>query len=382
MLDLVRGGTASSRADVARLLSMSASTASARVDALVRRGLLVEHSDSTARAGRRPRVLRLRPGLGSVAAVDLRHAVAHLTVADLSGEVLGSDRLPVSLDEGPRVVLGAVADAVLALASRSVTAPDEPSQERSGLQAVCVGVPGPVGPALDRVVAPARMPGWNGVDVAALGQELFGVPTLVENDVNLLAVGDHLQRPGADHRVVVTVDTGIGCGVVVDGRLHRGASGMAGDVSHTTVVGAPRVPCSCGRTACLDVIASGSALLSALGEAGVPTASMDELIRAVHDGHPLATGLVREAGERIGDVLSTVISFFNPAELVLAGPVSSLPPFVAALRSRVYASCLPATTASLAITRLADGGEATRAGAIRLAADHAFAAGPLAARVR
>jgi predicted NBD/HSP70 family sugar kinase len=370
VLDLIRSRPSTSRADVARLLSMSASTASARVDALVRRGLLAEQSDTGSRAGRRPRLLTLESGLGTVAAVDLRHDVARVALADLNGDVLATGQIPVSLDAGPRAVLGAVAESIRALA------------EGPGPQAVCVGVPGPVGPALDHVVSPARMPGWNGVDVAALGQEFFGVPTMVENDANLVAVGDHLRRSGSGHRVVVTVDTGIGCGVLVEGRLFRGACGMAGDISHTTVADAPEVPCSCGRTACLDVVASGSALLQALGAAGVPVTTMDDLIRMVHDGNPLATGLVREAGTRIGAVLGTVISFFNPSELVLAGPVSSLPTFMAALRSAVYDSCLPATTAALSITRVDDGAEATLAGAVRLATDQAFSAGPLAARLR
>ncbi|WP_185994442.1 ROK family transcriptional regulator [Nocardioides campestrisoli] len=371
VLDEVRSGRAASRADVARVLAVSASTASARVDALVRRGLLVEHSESGARVGRRPRRLSLRPGLGTVAAVELGPVRARTVLADLTGEVLCVGDVPVPLTRGPEEVLGAVAEALRA------QAPDD----RPPLHAVCVGVPGPVGPALDHVVAPARMPGWNGVDVAALGQRLFGVPTMVENDANLIAVGQHQHRPGGGQRVVVTVDAGIGCGVLVDGRLFRGASGMAGDISHTTVADAPEIPCSCGRTACLDVVASGSALLDSLTAAGVAAEGMDDLIRMVHDGQPLATGLVREAGERIGAVLSTVISFFNPDELVLAGPVSSLPTFMAALRSTVYASCLPATTASLTITRADDEGEATLAGAVRVAADKAFAEGPLAARI-
>lgn len=373
VLDLVRSGAATSRADVARLLAISASTASARVEALVRRGLLVESSESGARAGRRPRLLRLQPGLGAVAAVDVRPGSAHLALADLTGDVLATTEVPTSIDQGPRAVVGAVVAALGELGERG---------GEGALQAVCVAVPGPVGPALDHVVGPARMPGWNGVNIAALGEELFGVPTLVENDANLVALGDQLRRPGPGHRVVVTVDTGIGCGVLVEGRLFRGGTGMAGDVSHTTVPDAPEVPCSCGRTACLDVVASGSALLHALDAAGVPATTVDDLIRMVHDGHPLATGLVREAGERIGSVLSTVISFFNPTELVLAGPVSSLPTFMSALRSTVYASCLPATTAGLTITRVQDGGQATLAGAVRLAADKAFSAGPLAAKVR
>ncbi|WP_248579859.1 ROK family protein [Nocardioides sp. InS609-2] len=315
--------------------------------------------------------------------MDLRHDAARIVVADLSGDVLTTSEIAISIDRGPLAVLTAVAAVVSELLAAGENGGPELTERREypRLHAVCVGVPGPVGPALDQVIAPARMPGWNAVDVASLGQELFGVPTLVENDANLVAVGDHLCRSGSGHTVVVTVDTGIGCGVLVEGRLYRGASGMAGDVSHTIVAGAPEVPCSCGRTACLDVIASGSALLRALGAAGGDATTMDDLIRMVHDGHPLATGLVREAGERIGGVLSTVISFFNPTELVLAGPVSTLPTFMAALRSTVYASCLPATTASLTITRI-DGAEATLAGAVRLAADKAFISGPLAARVR
>lgn len=370
VLELVRLGTATSRADVARLLSISASTASTRVDALVRRGLLVEHARTEARAGRRPRLLALRPGLGTVAGVDLRHDAARIRVADLTGEPLATAEVPISLDKGAGAVLGEVAQVLRDLAG----APD--------LMAVCVAVPGPVGPTLDHVVAPARMPGWHGADVAALGQQLFGVATVLENDANLVAVGDHLRASGPGPKMVVTVDTGIGCGVLVEGRLFRGATGMAGDISHTAVPGAPEVPCSCGHTACLDVVASGSALLEALAAAGSDASTVEDLIRMVDDGHPLATGLVREAGERIGGVLSPVISFFNPTELVLAGPVSSLPTFMAALRSMVYASCLPATTASLSITRVDDAREATLAGAVHVAADKAFASGPLAVRIR
>ena len=372
VLDLVRTGAAASRAEVARITGMSPSTASTRVDALVRRGLLVEQEAAGhARAGRRPRHLALAQGLGSVACVNLGVDRATLHVDDLAGGDAVERHVDLDIATGPRAVLDALVEPLRELLAG-----------RPPLQAVCLGVPGPVGAGRDRVVSPARMPGWNGADVAALAQERLGVPVVVENDANLIALGENGRRaePHGD-LVVATVDAGIGCGFVVGGRLYRGADGMAGDVSHTVVPGGPDLPCSCGRTGCLDVVASGSALVAELRRQGGTATTPAELVGLAHDGDPLATRLLREAGQRVGTVLATVVSFLNPTDLVLTGPLADAPAFLSAVRSSVYDACLPATTASLTVSSLPDTAAATALGGLSLAAETAFERGPVADQV-
>lgn len=365
VLDLVRTGVATSRAELARLTGMSPSTASTRVDTLVRRGLLTEQVATDVSTGRRPRRLALAGGLGTVAYVDLRLTRSVVHVGDLAGGRQEQRDIDLRLDAGPGEVLDRVAGPLRELAA-----------DRPALQAVSLGVPGPVGADRASVVAPARMPGWNGVDVKAQAEALFGVPVVLENDANLIALGEHRRRSGPrGDLVVVIVDAGIGCGFIVGGGLYRGSGGMAGDISHTAVLGGPDIPCSCGRSGCLDVVASGSALLRALREAGGSATSTEELLGAAHDGDPVATGLLREAGQRVGVVLATVVSFLNPTDLVLAGPISGAPAFVSAVRSSVYDSCLPATTEGLDVSTLADTPVASALGGLSLATDAAFERG-------
>lgn len=374
VLDLIRSGAARSRADVARLAGISASTASARVDALIRRGVVCEEGIGPSSGGRRPRQLSVQPSLGTLAAIDLNADGAHLALADAAGRMLQLARVSFRLEDGPRSVLEKLAGELDRMRQTSDLPP---------LLAVVVGVPGPVGLGRDAVVSAARMPGWNGISLRDLGQTVFGVVTVVENDANLIALGEFILRGSTvGDLVAVKVGTGIGCGVVAGGKLYRGATGMAGDISHTTVLGAPSIPCSCGRTGCLDVVASGSALLIALREAGVNVRTDEDLLRLVHDAHPLATSLVREAGERVGVVLATVVSFFNPTCLVLAGHVTSAAAFVSAVTSTIYASCLPATTAGLQIAVSDDNTDAALHGAIRLALDAALASEAFTALVR
>lgn len=364
VLDLVRSRAATSRADIARLTGLSPSTASARVDTLLRRRLVREEGDGPSSGGRRPRRIVLDPGLGTVAAVDLSAHQAALGLVDAGGTLVAFAEVPVDLAEGP--------EATLATVTAHLERMREPGT--GPLMAACVGVPGPVAPGRDVVVSAARMPGWNGTDVRALVEARLHVPTVVENDANLVALGELALRPQVGGQVVaIKIDSGIGCGVVVDGALYRGASGMAGDISHSGVPGSPAVPCSCGRTGCLDVVASGSALVQALRDAGREVDTADDLVQLIRDADPLATNLLRESGERVGAVLATVVSFFNPSLLVLAGQVSSAAAFTSAVTSTIYASCLPATTESLEIAPSQDGVRAGVHGAARVALDTAFA---------
>jgi predicted NBD/HSP70 family sugar kinase len=351
VLALVRAGAAS-RADVARLAALSPTTVAARVESLVRAGYLREAGDGPSRGGRRPRRLEVSPELGVVVGVDLGVQHATFGLVDAAGTLLARRDVAAAVSDGPDAVLDAVVREIEAL--RAEHAPDVP------LLAACVGVPGPVDARTGRVVSPARMPGWNGTDVAGVLAPRLGVPVIVENDANLMALGEHAGS-GFDVEHLVFVK---------------------GDISHASVPDAPPVPCSCGRAGCLDAVASGAALVRQLQEAGAPVQGIDDLVALARDAHPEATNLLREAGARTGAVLSTIINFFNPDRLVVGGQLAEADAFVAGVRSAVYARCLPMVTDHLDVRSTRVGREAGIRGAARTALDHVLAPGAVDAALR
>jgi predicted NBD/HSP70 family sugar kinase len=194
------------------------------------------------------------------------------------------------------------------------------------------------------------MPGWDGLDVSAELTRLSGVPAVVDNDANLMALGEHIIRgEDVDDFVFIKAGSSIGGGVIVGGELHRGHHGMAGDISHVTVHGAPATPCSCGRNGCLDAVAGGAAIVASLQAASVAVSDTPQVLELARNGHPLATQMLREAGMRTGTVLATVVNFSNPQRIVLGGTLSEAGAFVGGVKSAIYTECLPLATDGLEI---------------------------------
>jgi predicted NBD/HSP70 family sugar kinase len=365
ILRLVRSGFATSRAEVAKVTGISASTAAARVDELVRLGYLREAGVGESRGGRKPQLVEISPNSGVVGGVDLGTDHASFGLFDLSGSMVSQRHLDMSIVDGPRAILSWILEQLRDLAGQ---APGSPV-----LRGIAIALPGPVDSRTGLLVSPSRMPGWNGVDVATLMTQLAGIPSLVDNDANLMGVGEYsLADPSVRHLVFVKAGSGIGCGVIVDGRLHHGSHGMAGDISHVAVPDSPHVLCGCGRYDCLDVIASGTAIVTKLREAGVDVEDTAKVLSLAKDAHPLTTRMLRDAGIRTGDVLATIINFFNPDQLVLGGSLSQAEAFIAGVRSAIYTQCLPMATDHLEIIVSRAGNLGGVRGAAQLILDHLF----------
>ncbi|MEU7893301.1 ROK family transcriptional regulator [Nonomuraea sp. NPDC049152] len=361
LLRLVATGQAESRADLARLSGLAASSVSLRVEELLEAGLLVEEGSGTSRGGRRPRRLRLAPSAGLLAVSDLGSHHVRLGLLDLSGTPLAVQERACDISAGPEAVLDWMADAFDDLLR---------THAPSGmpLRGVCTGIPGPVDPASGRVVGPSRMPGWNNYPVADHLGTRYDLPVLVENDANLMAVGEARSWPGSDNLMVLKAGTGIGCGVIVNGQLHRGR-GAAGDISHVRVRTDSSVMCSCGHPDCLEAYASGAALMSALAEAGIVVDRPADIIGLVSDAVPEATSLVRAAGRLIGEVLTVLVNFFNPDVIAVGGSLSAAEPLIAAIRAAVYERCLPLATRDLEIAPARAGKDVALLGAGALLLD-------------
>ena len=363
IVELIARGEAQSRSDLARLLQLAPSTVSLRVQELTDLGILHEEGVGESSGGRRPRILRLRGDRGSVLVADLGGGHARVGRVDLSGALLASTTIPVDVAEGPETTLSAVADAMRALAS-------EIDPEFRGIRGVGLALPGPVDVANGSVDQPSRMPGWPGFRVREWLANEFGVPAAVDNDANLMALGEHRAQFGTSrHSVTVKAGTAIGSGIIVDGRLHRGSTWAAGDVTHTRIDAADAVPCSCGNTGCLETVASGAGLVRQMNELGIPVRGTADVLALARDADPVATTLVRTAGTYLGQVLSTVVNFFNPDALFLTGAMSSSEPFLAAVRSRIYEGCHPLVTQRLRIEAATTGADAGLLGAAHLVLD-------------
>ena len=350
LLQLVRKTGPVSRTELARLSGLAVSTVSLRIEELIASGLIEEAGDGRSSGGRRPRLLRISSGGGVAVAADLGSQHARLSVVDMAGLELAGDEVPIAFDDGPEVVLTAVADRLAEMAR----------ERNAAVLGVGMGLPGPVEPTTGQVTSPSRMPGWHGMPVGDWLTQRFGAPAAVENDANLLALGEYRTRwaqDGIRHLVAVKVGRGIGCGIIADGAVHHGANGAAGDISHVRAVTldpeSARV-CECGRRGCLETIASGAALLRELAGNGVNLASTAELVEQVHRGDPDANLAVRNAGWHIGEVLSVVVKLFNPQVLALGGSLAAADPLVASVRAAIYERCLPMASEAVTIVTAAD----------------------------
>jgi predicted NBD/HSP70 family sugar kinase len=366
ILDLVRSGRARSRAEIARSTGLSPSTVAQRVDGLISAGLVREAGEGVSARGRRPRALEIDASAGVVCAVDLGAHHATFGLVDLSGRLLAVRSEPMDIADGPHRVMRWIVE----VADRLVAEQAAPGQLLRGYG---IGLPGPVDSITGEMVSPSRMPGWKGVDAAALLTDMTSLPVAVDNDANLMALGEHAALDAdAQHLVFVKAGSSIGCGVIAFGGLYHGHHGMAGDISHVTVPGGPQVLCSCGRIGCLDAVAGGAAIVTALRETGVDVADARDVVALARDAHPRATLMLREAGLRVGSVLATIMNFYNPQRLVLGGILGEAESFVAGVRSSIYSECLPMITDELEISVSVAKEKAGILGAAQLVLDAVF----------
>ncbi|MBC6463267.1 ROK family transcriptional regulator [Actinomadura sp. HBU206391] len=361
IMGLVASGQATSRAELSRLLGWAPSTVSAHVQELIDSGLLEESGEGRSRGGRRPRLLSVRSGDAVILGADLGGHHARIAAMDGSGRPQTIKDITLDIAAGPEPVLEQIGDAL-----------DELRAGRPVL-GTGIGLPGPVG--LDGVVVgPSRMPGWSGFSVRQWLAERFDSPLVVENDANLMAMGEAVARgPELRDFVFVKAGTGVGAAVVGDGRLHRGARGIAGDISHIRVPAGGDQPCSCGNFGCLETIASGAALVAAVRRDGGTVENTADLVRLARDGNPIVTTNLRFAGRQLGEVLATVVNFFNPQAVILGGALAGCDLFIAAARGVLYERCLPLTTQDLDIGESAAGPDAGLLGIGRLAIDQGLA---------
>jgi predicted NBD/HSP70 family sugar kinase len=363
VLRLLLDGQPRTRAELIDLSGLARSTVTGRIEELVAAGLVVPSGEAASTGGRPPARFRFNPTARLILAADV--GATHLSVAltDLTGEILDRSTMKLNIAEGPEAVLDAVVRtgrALLKSARRSM----------KDLAGTGVGLPGPVEHSTGRPNHPPIMPGWDAYDVVGrLSRELAGT-VLVDNDVNIMALGEHATAyADVEHLLFVKVATGIGAGVISGGRLHRGAQGAAGDIGHIQTPGHTEL-CRCGNTGCLEAVAAAPAIASRLGLKAATSRDIVELVRA---GNTAATQAVRQAGREIGTVLAAAVSLLNPSVIVVGGSLSQAgDSLLAGIREAIYARSLPLATTDLRVVTSRTGQDAALRGAATLVLQHAL----------
>lgn len=357
MLQTVFWSVGSSRHVLAGRLDCSKSKANALAAGLIEQGLLEETGLQASSGGRRPETLQLARGLGVVIGVDLGATSLDVAVMRPDLGVLAHHGEEADVRAGPGVVLARVRDLMRELLARCGVSPKK-------VIGIGLGVPGPVDFSSAQLVNPPLMPEWDSFSIRDYFGEAFSAPVFVDNDVNLMALGElwRLQR-SLQNFLVIKVGTGIGCGIVCHGEVYRGANGSAGDVGHICVdQSGPR--CHCGNLGCVETMAAAPAITRLATEAAQANESpaLAEVLRAngrltavdvgqaSRNGDAAANAIIQRAGSLIGQMLASVVNFFNPSHVFIGGGITQIGPlFLAAVRQSVYQRSLALSTRHLEI---------------------------------
>ena len=361
VLKLVRSGEANTRPELSRKSGLGRSVISQRLSELIESGLVTEGELGPSTGGRAPRELQFCTEAGLLLVAELGATSLSVGLADLNGRMIAHREEASDVAAGPDPILGRIEELFDTFIT---TLPAGPT----AIWGVGVGVPGPVEFATGRPVSPPIMPGWDGYDIRGRLSTRYRVPVWVDNEVNLMALGELRSGLGRGERdlIYLKVGTGIGAGLISGAQLHRGAQGCAGDVGHIAAFDGHGVVCRCGNTGCLEALAGGAALArdaAAAAESG-SSSYLRERVAAGHvvtardvaegatHGDATCHDLLIRSGTLIGQALSQLVNFFNPSLIVVGGGVAeSGDSFLAAIRQSVYSRSLPLATRDLRIAR-------------------------------
>jgi glucokinase len=273
------------------------------------------------------------PADALVIGIDLGGTKITTGLVECSGRLLARDYRETLAVHGPEAVIARMLDAVHTVLAQA-------GMGKEQVAALGVGSPGPLDIGAGVVVSPPNLPGWERVPLRQRLQDALGIPTFLENDANAAALGEYRfgAGQGCQHMVYVTASTGIGGGLILNGALYHGASDLAGEIGHMTILaGGPL--CGCGNRGCLEALASGTAIARRARESvarGVPTRIADLaegqperisarlVAQAAAEGDAEAQAILAEAMNYLGIGMANLANLFNPQRIVIGGGLTNL----------------------------------------------------------
>jgi len=308
VVDVLRAVEELSQAEIARQTSLAPATVSNIVRHLVAVGLV----ETTGTVGRRGSTVRISRGAGLVAAFDFGHSHLQVALGDLAGRLITSSQRPLENDHSYVDGL-ALATAML---GRLL---DDLGEDMSSVRAAGVGLPAPISRD-GRITAGSILPGWVGVTASDVVTEALGVPAVVDNDANLGALAELRGNPHLSTLAYLKVSSGIGCGLVLDGKVYRGGLGTAGELGHITLDESGPL-CRCGSRGCLEAYAGGTGLVAQLA-GRFPDLAVHDLVGVAAAGDAGARRLLEDAGRALGQGSAIVANLLSPELIVVGGDLA------------------------------------------------------------
>jgi predicted NBD/HSP70 family sugar kinase len=364
IVDFLRTNGTASRAELARRTGLSRSTVSTLVSDLQRRGLVVERAGQFAgegQPGRPAALLELDPSAAAAVGVDFDHDKVRVAVSDLSRTVLAEASAPHDVDHDATGALELAADKI----DQVLT---DASVDRERLLGVGIALAGPIDHDKGSLHPSAVLPGWADIDAANELEQRLDTRCYVDNDANLGALAEVTLGAGRNARFAayVSISSGIGAGIVVDGRPYRGHRGTAGEIGHV-VVDAQGPICRCGNRGCLETLASGPALLRLVQATRDEELTVKQMIELARDGDAGCRRAIADAGQVVGGVVAGLVNLFSPEMVVVGGDVGEAGDLLLdSLREAVRRDALPAAASELKIVAGELGERANLLGALAL----------------
>jgi glucokinase-like ROK family protein len=388
VLDLIRFGHARTRPELTEYSGLGRTIVAQQLDLLLDLGLVGDGRLAPSTGGRAPRSVSFRAEAGSLLVAELGATSLAAGVSDLNADLIVQHEESFDIGRGPEQALERLGEVLEALIEKS-------GVHRASLWGLGVGVPGPVEFSTGRSISPPIMPGWDNYPIRQHLADRFGLPVWVDNDVNLMALGELRsgRARGEQSVVYVKIGTGIGAGIVCEGKLYRGAQGCAGDIGHVGVREGSEVVCRCGNRGCLEALAGGAALArdgtfaAASGQSPYLATVLEEgreitgeeITKAAQRGDPVSVELLLHCGRLVGEVLATIVNFYNPALVLVGGGVAAAGDvLLAAIRETVYRRSLPLATRDLHVYFSPLGDQAGLCGSAAMVTDELFAPSQIA----
>jgi glucokinase-like ROK family protein len=373
-----------SRTEISNITGWSKAKASQEIRSLVDKGLVIEIGEGASKGGRKPQILRINNQLGYIIGIDVGATSIDMALADVNGQIVKRTSENADVRIKPDLYFGRCVELVNQILKAQGIDADQ-------ILGIGVGVPGPVDFAHGVLVAPPLMPDWGNFSIRSFFNEAFpSAFAVVDNDVNIMALGEQRAGDGinVDHFIYVKIGTGIGAGIISNGHIHRGSDGCAGDIGHICVDKKGPL-CACGNIGCLEAMSAGPMIVSKANEAArngtSPILSQmlasnggvlraEDVNAACREGDQAALDIIRASGQMVGDVLASLVNFFNPSHIFIGGGIANFGNhLLVAIRRAVLQRSLPLATTHLSIKFSSMGADAGVIGAIALALDYLFA---------
>ncbi|MCP4693750.1 MAG: ROK family transcriptional regulator [Desulfobacterales bacterium] len=311
-----------SRVDIARATGLSQSSVTGITAGLIKEGLLLEREAGESLGGRRPILLSLNPDGGYAVGVYISIYQISVVLINLQAAILSSYTLPLrERSYTPEAIADKIAGAVQACIWES-------NFSRDRISGIGVAIPGLVDSqtGMVRFLPNYR---WENVNLRDMVRDRIDHPTYIENSANTLALAEQWfgEGRGVDDFILLTLEHGVGMGVVINGRLYRGQKGTAGEFGHVTME--PDGPvCRCGKKGCLEAIVGNFGILrdaraaAAKGEwrpRDPGKIAVDEVAERARQGEPRLCEIYAKAGQVLGIGVSNLIEILNPAKIIISG---------------------------------------------------------------